>query len=140
VAVTTISATGTIDPEVAWERYADLDRWATWAPQIRGVDAPSRRLAPGLRGVVRGLGGLVRVPFEVLDVDEQARTWSWRVSVGPVRLRLEHGVEARAGRPGTRTWLRTHGPAPVVWAYTPVAFVALQALVLTSTVGTGAGR
>ena len=110
VAVTTISATGTIAPDEAWERYADLDRWATWAPQIRGVDAPSRRLRPGLRGVVRGLGGVLRVPFEVLDVNETARTW-----------------------------LRTHGPAPVVWAYTPVAFVALQALVLTSTVRTGPG-
>ena len=100
------------------------------ALEIAGVDAPVRRLTPGLHGTVRGLGGLVRIPFEVLTVDEAAHSWSWRVAVGPVRLRLEHGVEARDGRAGTRTWLRTHGPAPLVWAYTPLAFVALQALVL----------
>lgn len=127
---TTIGASGPLPPADAWERYADLDRWATWAPQISGVDAGRRRLEPGLRGTVRGLGGLLRVPFEVLDVDEDARTWSWRVSAGPVTLHLEHGVEPRSGRVGTRTWLRTRGPAPVVWAYTPPAFVALQALVL----------
>lgn len=116
--------------DLAWERYADLDRWAGWAPQISGVDAPERRLRPGLRGTVRA-AGVLRVPFEVLAVDDAARTWSWRVSLGPIRLHLDHGVEDTpyAGGRGTRTWLVTEGPAPVVLPYTPVANVALQFLV-----------
>ena len=134
---TSISAVGRVAPGVAWERYADLDRWREWAPQITGVDVagaedvPRRRLRPGLRGTVRALG-VVRVPFEVLTVDEAARTWSWRVAIGPVRLHLDHGVEpvGPEGRRGTRTWLVTTGPAPLVAPYTPLALVALHSLVL----------
>jgi hypothetical protein len=99
---TTLRATGPLPADQAWERYADLDRWPHW---------------------------LVGVPFEVLDVDEQARTWSWRVRVGPVTLTLDHGIED-LGAAGTRTWLRTTGPALVVLPYSPVAFVALHALLL----------
>jgi hypothetical protein len=123
---TSVSARGPVDPDEAWERYADLDRWPGWAPQITGVSAPRRRLEPGLRGTVRAVG-VVRVPFEVLAVDEAARSWSWRVTVGPVHLVLRHGVEPDGD--GTRTWLVTEGPALVVAPYTPVAFVALHALV-----------
>ena len=123
---TTVAARGPLSPDEAWERYADLDAWPRWAPQITGVSAPSRRLVPGLRGTVRA-AGVIRVPFEVLAVDEVARTWSWRVRVGPVRLVLEHGIEAHEG--GSRTWLVTEGPAVVVAPYSPVAFVALHSLV-----------
>ncbi|MDD7921394.1 SRPBCC family protein [Actinomycetospora callitridis] len=128
---TTLRATGPLPADQAWERYADLDRWPRWAPQISGVTVSGsgpRRLCPGLEGTVRA-AGLVHVPFEVLAVDEQARTWSWRVRVGPVTLTLDHGIEdLGAGR--TRTWLRTTGPALVVLPYSPVAFVALHALLL----------
>lgn len=128
---TTLRATGPLPADQAWERYADLDRWPRWAPQISGVTVSGpgpRRLRPGLEGTVRA-AGLVGVPFEVLAVDEQARTWSWRVRVGPVTLTLDHGIEDLGGR-GTRTWLRTTGPALVVLPYSPVAFVALHALLL----------
>jgi polyketide cyclase/dehydrase/lipid transport protein len=121
---TSVSARGPVTPDEAWERYADLDRWPRWAPQITGVDAELRRLEPGLTGVVRA-AGLVHVPFEVLAVDEAARTWSWRVRVGPARLVLHHGMEPDGA--GTRSWLVTEGPALVVAPYTPVAFVALHA-------------
>lgn len=124
---TSISAIGSARPATAWERYADLDRWPRWAPQITGVEAPARRLTPGLRGSVR-VCGVVGVPFEVLAVDETARTWSWKVRIGPVRLHLEHGVDAEGL--GSRSWLRIRGPAAVVLPYTPVAFVALHCLVL----------
>lgn len=128
---TTLNATGPAAVEEAWERYADLDRWPHWAPQISGVDAPSRRLEPGLCGTVRA-AGVVHVGFEVLDVDETARTWSWRVRLGPVRLHLEHGVETSdpADRHPTRTWLRTTGPAVVVLPYAPLALLALHSLLL----------
>jgi hypothetical protein len=121
---TTVSARGPASPDEAWERYADLDRWPGWAPQITGVRAPRRRLEPGLRGTVHA-AGVVRIPFEVLAVDEAARTWSWRVKVGPAHLLLHHGVEPDGD--GARTWLVTEGPALVVAPYTPVAFVALHA-------------
>ena len=129
---TSISAVGPLAPGWAWERYADLDRWPEWAPQISGVAAPERRLRPGLRGTVRA-AGLLHVAFVVDAVDEAARTWSWTVRLGPVRLHLRHGVEpAPSGGPGTgtRTWLVTTGPAPVVAPYTPLALVALHSLVM----------
>ena len=122
---TSVSARGPVTPDEAWERYADLDEWPRWAPQISGVQADRRRLEPGLTGTVRA-AGVVHVPFEVLAVDEAARTWSWRVRVGPVRLLLHHGVEPD-GAGGTRSWLVTEGPALVVGPYTPIAFVALHA-------------
>ncbi|MDL5154924.1 SRPBCC family protein [Actinomycetospora termitidis] len=123
---TTVAARGPLPADQAWERYADLDAWPRWAPQLTGASAPSRRLVPGLQGVVRAVG-VVHVPFEVLAVDEAARTWSWRVRVGPVRLVLHHGVEADGA--GSRTWLVTEGPAVVVAPYTPLALVALHSLV-----------
>ncbi|PVZ10959.1 SRPBCC family protein [Actinomycetospora cinnamomea] len=136
---TTLRATGPLPADEAWERYADLDRWSHWAPQISGVtvtETPgpdARRLVNGLRGTVRA-AGLVRLPFEVTAVDEAARTWSWRVGVGPVTLHLDHGVEdARADgdpRLRSRTWLRTTGPAFVVLPYAPLALVALHSLLL----------
>ncbi|GAA4922340.1 polyketide cyclase/dehydrase/lipid transport protein [Actinomycetospora succinea] len=130
---TTLRATGPLPADAAWERYADLDRWTHWAPQISGVSAEQRRLRTGLRGTVRA-AGVVHVPFEVLAVDEAARTWSWRVRLGPIRLHLEHGVDDPAPddapRVGARTWLRTTGPAPVVLPYAPLALIALHSLLL----------
>lgn len=123
-----LRARGPAGPDEAWERYAELDRWPEWAPQISGVDAPARRLRAGLRGTVRA-AGVIHVHFEVLHVDEAARTWSWRARLGPVTLRLEHGVEP-ADDSGARTWLRTTGPALVVLPYAPVALVALHSLLL----------
>lgn len=123
---TTVSARGRARRDEVWDRYADLDRWSEWAPQISSVEAPARRLTPGLRGTVRALG-VVPVGFEVLDVDEAARTWSWSVRVGPIRLELAHGVEPDPR--GSRTWLRISGPTPVVLGYAPLATIALHALV-----------
>jgi len=136
---TTLRATGPLPADEAWERYADLDRWSHWAPQISGVSVTgssgptTRRLTTGLRGTVRA-AGVVHLPFEVTAVDEAARTWSWRVSAGPITLRLDHGVEpARADdgpRVRSRTWLRTTGPAFVVLPYAPLALIALHSLLL----------
>ena len=123
---TTLRAEGDARPEVAWERYAELARWPQWSPQITGVEAGGPRLVAGLTGTVRGPAG-VRIAFTVLEVDEAARTWSWRASLGPVVLVLHHGVEARAG--GCATWLRTRGLPPVVLAYAPLARLALGRLV-----------
>jgi hypothetical protein len=126
----TLRARGTAPAELAWERYADPARWSQWAPQIQRVDTSMTRLVAGGRGRVRA--GLVPratlpVPFEVLEVDEAARRWTWRAWLGPVTLHLVHGVDAEAA--GSATWLRVSGPLPVVLAYAPLARLALGRLV-----------
>lgn len=121
-----LTAAGPRTPEEAWERYARPSLWPTWSPQIRRVDVPEDRLRPGLRGTVRSYGPLA-VPFEVVAVDEGARTWRWVVRLGPVRLRLDHAV--RAAGAGSATDLVVRGPWPVIGAYAPLAALALRRLV-----------
>ncbi|GAA2158676.1 polyketide cyclase/dehydrase/lipid transport protein [Humibacillus xanthopallidus] len=158
-----LHVSGDADPATAWERYADLDAWTQWSPQIQRVDtgpvrdvggsddadddtdgeqealdegAPAppppgtdpapRRITPGLRGVVIGPVG-VQVPFEVLEVDEAAMTWTWRVRAVLAELTLEHSVTPEGG--GCRTDLTIIGPVPLVVGYAPVARFALTRLV-----------
>ena len=123
-----LHADGPADPGTVWRRYADTRLWSTWSPQISRVElgGDGHLIATGLRGRVIAIGGL-RVPFEVTAVDAEAMTWSWRVRLGPVALRLVHGVDARGG--GTRTTLDLHGLLPVVASYAPVAKLALRRLV-----------
>ncbi len=133
MATLTLRARGRVPASTAWERYVEPGRWSDWAPQIQRVDTDAGRLVAGTRGTVRaGLlpAPTVPIPFEVLDVDESGRTWAWRVRLGPVSLRLEHGVTARGD--GSATWLRVHGPLPVVVAYAPLARLALGRLVAAS--------
>ncbi len=125
-----LQAHGDAPVTLAWERYADPALWSSWAPQIQRVDTALQRLATGGTGTVRA--GLLQrptlgIPFRVLSVDEAAREWAWEARVGLVRLRLEHGVTAHLT--GSSTWLRVHGPLPVVLAYGPVARIALGRLV-----------
>jgi hypothetical protein len=127
VTTTTLHATGPVDPAEVWERYAVPARWPTWAPHITGVEVAVPRLVPGAHGRVRGPGGLA-LPFEVEDVDEAGRRWSWRVHAGPVTLHLVHWV-VPAPDGGTTTGLRTTGPGPVVLGYAPLAGWALRRLV-----------
>ncbi len=128
----TLTANGEVAPAQAWARYAEVDRWPEWSPQIDSVelDGPPdtrRRLAPGLHGTVRAAGG-VGIGFEVGEVDEEAMTWSWQVRFGPIRMSLEHRVTALTdGRSSTE--LAVTGPTPAVLAYAPMAQVALQRLV-----------
>ncbi len=124
-----LRATGLAPVEVAWERYADPARWASWSPQIRQVRTAGRRIAPGVRGTVVGPLGF-RVPFEVLAVDEAARTWRWWVRLGPAEIELGHAVWSVAGR--TRTTLDLSGPlraVPLLLGYAPIAQLALRRLV-----------
>jgi hypothetical protein len=122
----TLQARGPLPVDVVWERYADPQRWPQWAPQIRRVDAVGR-LRPGLDGRVHSYLP-PGIAFRVLAVDARSRTWSWRVQLGPLALVLEHGVrEATHG--GSETWLRLHGPMPVLLGYAPLAKLALNRLV-----------
>jgi hypothetical protein len=122
----TLKATGAADAGPAWQRYEEIARWTDWAPQIRRVDCAADRIAAGVTGRVVGLAGF-GVDFVIEAVDRDARTWSWRVRVGPVSLSLTHGVEQLPS--GCRTWLRVSGPLPVVAGYAPVAAWALRRLV-----------
>lgn len=126
----TVSARGTAPAELAWERYARPALWSTWSPQIWRVESSADRIAPGVTGTVRAVGG-VPFRFTVLDVDEVARVWSWRVLVGPVTLTLDHAVRPDASRApdGSATDVRVDGPAPIVLAYAPIARLALGRLV-----------
>ena len=117
---------GPVGADVAWERYADLDAWPTWAPQIRTVEADGRRLAVGRAGTVHVLGGL-RVPFVVTAVDELRLTWSWIARLGPVTLTLHHDLQRVPE--GTTAGLVLEGPTLLVAAYAPVTRAPLTRLV-----------
>jgi hypothetical protein len=120
----TLRAAGDAPPELAWERYADLDLWSTWSPQVRAVEADERRLRTGLTGTVRGPLGL-RVPFTVTEVSERA--WSWDVRALGATLTLHHLVLPHPD--GSLTELRVTGPAPLALGYAAPAQLALHRLV-----------
>ncbi|MHA3703330.1 SRPBCC family protein [Jatrophihabitans sp. YIM 134969] len=122
----TLHASGDLDADAAWARYVDYDAWAGWAPHIVRVDADTSRIAPGATGRVTGPFG-VGADFVVETVDELARTWSWRATVGPITVRLWHAVDPHGS--GSTTTLRMRGPAPVVVGYTPLARWAIGRLV-----------
>lgn len=132
-----ITVTGPVDVATAWERYAELRRWADWAPQVRGVEATGQRLVPGLRGRVRAPLG-VRVPFVVDRVDEAARGWRWTVSVLGLAVTLTHDLTATPG--GTRAGLTIEAPAPFALTYGLPARVALRRLCRLSVGGPRPGR
>ncbi len=121
-----ISATGDRPPAHAWACYTEPRRWQAWAPQIREVDYPHEVVVPGTSGRVTGVGGVIAV-FRVEAVDHEARTWAWSVRSGPLRVRLEHGIEQRGA--GSLAWADVHALWPVVLGYAPVARWALGRLV-----------
>ena len=121
-----LRAVGTAEPAVAWHRYADIGAWSTWSPQIVGVETTAARIALGVGGRVRVVGGLC-LPFTITAHDEQARTWSWVVRLGPVAMTLNHEVHAHPR--GSGTVLVMEGPDPVLLGYAPLAWVALRRLV-----------
>jgi hypothetical protein len=120
-----ITVTGPVDVATAWTRYAEIERWSDWAPQIRGVEASGERLVPGLTGRVRAPLG-VTVPFVVDRVDEAAYRWQWTVSVLGVAVTMGHDLTATSG--GTRAGLTIDAPAPFALTYGLPARVALRRL------------
>jgi hypothetical protein len=127
-----LSSTGPADPDEVWERYTQPVWWPVWSPHIREVDYPDAVVRPGTTGRVTSVGGVVAV-FRIDAVDHDARTWSWSVRSGPLRLSLAHGVEPAArdsAHPGGSTaWLVTSALWPVALAYAPLAKLAIHRLV-----------
>jgi hypothetical protein len=126
MALRTLTVTGLAPADQVWERYARPALWASWSPQIRRVEVDAERIAPGLQGLVRGPLGL-GVRFQVQAVDEPARTWSWRASLGPATLLLHHSVSRT--ETGSMTTLTIKGPVPLVLGYLLPARLALGRLV-----------
>lgn len=122
----TLSASGAARPEAVWERYASVDQWASWSPQIKAVHSVSRRLRPGMSGSVESVVG-IRAAFVVEAVDDDRRTWTWRVRLGRIQIQLHH--EVRPHEHGTTTSLTMHGPKLALLAYAPLARLALHRLV-----------
>jgi hypothetical protein len=129
VAALFLEAAGPARVAESWERYAQPARWPTWAPQVLRVrvDGDRARIHPGMTGEVRSFLPPAAA-FVITAVDELSRTWSWRVTLGPLWLTLDHRVDPCLDG-GTTTWLRLRGPLPVVLAYAPLARLALHRLV-----------
>ncbi|MEU1484758.1 polyketide cyclase/dehydrase [Streptomyces sp. NPDC005752] len=122
----TLRAEGRASAEDVWLRYVTPARWPSWSPQIRAVRVDDDRIVPGTRGEIVSLFG-VTAAFAVESVDEERWRWTWRVRVGPVRMRLFHEVLRRPG--GSATTLRIEGPAVALAAYAGPARWALGRLV-----------
>ena len=125
-----LSASGPLPVEQVWHRYTRPACWPRWAPHLREVDYAGPSVTPGTTGTVTGLGGLVAV-FRIDAVDEAARTWSWSVRSGPLRLTFDHGVDAAppgVGR-GSTAWVVVHAFWPLALAYAPIARLSLGRLV-----------
>jgi len=125
-----LSASGLLPVDDVWARYTQPVWWPRWAPHLREVDYPEPVVTPGTTGRVTGVGGVVAV-FRIDAVDEVARTWSWSVRSGPLRLSFEHGVGAAASGSGlvSTAWLVTHARWPVALGYAPIARYSLGRLV-----------
>lgn len=121
-----ISATGDRPLEEVWDRYTRPALWPTWAPQVRGVRCDDEVIVAGSHGVVRG-PALVRVPFRIESVDEEALSWSWRVGHGPLAVTMAHGLSDTGA--GVRAWVRI---AALAVPYAPIARFALRRLVTPS--------
>ncbi|WP_370289432.1 SRPBCC family protein [Nocardioides sp.] len=124
-----VEAVGAAHVDEVWRRYTCPELWSQWAPQIRRVTVEGRAgdqpIEAGVRGVVHG-PGLVRIPFEIVDVDQRTRRWTWRVGVGPASITMDHGVDPVAGGHGSRAWVKLHLPLPLAAGYAPVARWALR--------------
>lgn len=119
-------ATGPRAVEDVWRDYVDPQRWSRWAGHIVGVRGLGSPVRPGDTGWVLGRFG-ARVQAEILEVDDERRCWSWRVGLGPARVRMRHRVEPRDG--GSRATVVIDAPAALLRGYRPLAVAALRRLV-----------
>ena len=89
--VLTYTAHSAAMPEQAWSLLVRPDRWAEWAPHLRGAWGLGRpEVRPGAKGAARLLG-VVPVPAQI--VEKGVRSWTWRV--GPVEM--VHRVQPAPG-------------------------------------------
>lgn len=118
-------------PPVAWALLARPDRWARWAPHVRGAwGLGTPEVREGARGAARLLG-VVPVPARIVAV-EPGRSWTW--DVGGVRM--VHEVRAR-GTVGSVVAVELHAAAPVeallARTYGPVVALLVRRLARVAT-------
>ncbi|MEO6957307.1 MAG: SRPBCC family protein [Antricoccus sp.] len=127
--ILTINRTGPCTPAEVWRRYMTVSEWPSWSPQIIKVMGIDGRICAGDQGVVVGPLG-VKIPFTIVAVDEETMRWTWRVSVGPLKIQMIHGVDPSSN--GSRAWVRIMLPAPIALGYAPFAALALHKLTRAS--------
>ena len=49
---------------IAWRLLIDTAEWPRWGPSVRAVEAPQRRIGPGMRGRIQTPPGLW-LPFDI---------------------------------------------------------------------------
>ena len=91
----------------------------------KAVDAVRRSETDLLGTAPADIRADVQTTVDAVDAD--LRRWVWTVRLGPITLRLEHGVLAQGD--GSRTWLTVNGPLPLIVGYAPLARFALGRLV-----------
>lgn len=125
---TTVDAIGTATAGAVWERFVNPERWSSWAPQITGVDYAQTRLTSGTTGRVHG-PLRIRLDFEIENVDEVGRTWTWRTwwLRRTVCMTLTHGVAPCPD--GSRAWVTVDGSPLLVLPNRPMSKLALTQLV-----------
>ncbi len=122
-----VRAVGWARADEVWDRFVRPGRWQEWSPQIRRVDSDAEVIVAGAAGRVCGPAG-ASASFIVVDVDPQARTWSWRVRAGRLRLHIDHEVAVtRDGRTVAQVVLS--GPWLAIACYSLPARLALHRLV-----------
>lgn len=106
-----------------------VSEWPSWSPQITKVTGINGSICAGDQGIVVGPLGIT-IPFTIVEVDEEALRWTWRVSVGPLKIQMVHGVNPANN--GSRAWVRIMLPAPIALGYAPFAALALHKLTRAS--------
>jgi len=110
---------------VVWDLIARPDRWASWAPHLRGADGLGEpEVALGAHGDVKLLG-LIPVPARI-TAKRRGSLWSWQV--GPLTVR--HRVSAVAGG-GSLVAMELESPLELALrvTYGPVVALLLRNLV-----------
>lgn len=98
-----------VNPEEAWARLAQVERWPEWAPHITAVTLSDGPLGPSSRGVLK-IRRLGKNAF-AMSAWEPPRRWEWTGGLPGVRIVYDHRFAASEAGAATLTWVVSlHGP------------------------------
>jgi carbon monoxide dehydrogenase subunit G len=126
----TYTADSAAPAETVWSLIAEPNRWAEWAPHMRGAwGLGSPEVEKWRIGAAR-LFGVLPVPARI-TAKRDGRSWAWRV--GP--MGLDHAVEPIDGGSRVSMTLRAAGPLEPLLAatYGPVVQTLVQRLARVAT-------
>src|SRR5215472_1825278 len=76
-----------------WSVVRDVERWPEWTPTVRKIRRlDSGALAVGSRAII-WQPKLLPAKWEVTELDDPRRTFTWITSAPGMRLEARHGVE-----------------------------------------------